>query len=350
MDIQKMKILSKTAIRLILVLLICQGWCYGMYNPEQGRFMQRDKMGYRDGMDLYGYVQERPLNRLDALGFFTIEAVGTPVANLTECSDGKKCISGYWMSTALRMDEKEQAVLDDVDNNAGLYSVMNKTAYWYVKDCKDSSYIISPRYENVSFVRQLERTTSTFEEMFDDLPPITIQENKAAGPTGVRISTRQNDNKWKNSYRSPYYAALIDKNFVNQSNCCSKGAILINTRFSLYSTGDYTVFGDADYLNKDYAYQEYPEILSTPEYLHPDYKYPKWNVPDFGGKLISEGYFKVKISWNCNQEIDATIISNVDYSDAGGRNNRTGREEDWSKYNDMIGVSRKKILFRVIRR
>ena len=38
------------------------------YSPALGRFLSRDPIGYRSGMNLYGYVGDRPMARTDPLG------------------------------------------------------------------------------------------------------------------------------------------------------------------------------------------------------------------------------------------------------------------------------------------
>ena len=43
-----------------------------MYHPELGRFMQPDPIGYYDGMNMYAYVGNNPINRLDPLGLLAI--------------------------------------------------------------------------------------------------------------------------------------------------------------------------------------------------------------------------------------------------------------------------------------
>jgi RHS repeat-associated protein len=39
------------------------------YSPDQGRFISRDPIGYLDGMNLYQYVIDNPINNQDSLGF-----------------------------------------------------------------------------------------------------------------------------------------------------------------------------------------------------------------------------------------------------------------------------------------
>ena len=43
---------------------------YRAYDPDLGRWLSRDPIGENGGLDLYAYVANSPLNRVDSLGLF----------------------------------------------------------------------------------------------------------------------------------------------------------------------------------------------------------------------------------------------------------------------------------------
>jgi RHS repeat-associated protein len=46
-----------------------------MYNPEIGRFLQPDPIGYADGMNMYAYVGNNPLNWIDPFGLEKVKTL-----------------------------------------------------------------------------------------------------------------------------------------------------------------------------------------------------------------------------------------------------------------------------------
>ena len=51
------------------------GWYYYRHrylDPIAGRFVQRDPLGYKDGMNLYEYLRSNPINHRDPSGEFTL--------------------------------------------------------------------------------------------------------------------------------------------------------------------------------------------------------------------------------------------------------------------------------------
>jgi RHS repeat-associated protein len=58
------------------------------YAPERGRFIQRDPLGYSDGMGVYAYVGNNPVNFVDPHGLAAKEAVDWVSENLDAVLDG----------------------------------------------------------------------------------------------------------------------------------------------------------------------------------------------------------------------------------------------------------------------
>jgi len=60
-----------------------------IYSPTLGRFLQTDPIGYGDGMNMYAYVGNDPINGIDPSGLNVLRHGGAPV--IPDCPPGWQC-------------------------------------------------------------------------------------------------------------------------------------------------------------------------------------------------------------------------------------------------------------------
>lgn len=60
-------------LMLAVVVLCCSTPALAFYHPEQGRWINRDPIEEQGGANLYGFVLNDPLNKVDPLGLFRLD-------------------------------------------------------------------------------------------------------------------------------------------------------------------------------------------------------------------------------------------------------------------------------------
>ena len=120
------------------------------YNPEQGRFIHRDPTGYRDGMGLYGYGLNNPINVTDSLGLKGSK------------SDGTKQVYA---------SKYEEAVAQDLGKNKVIDIILKSTAKALEKEGKKKAaqVVTGPIGAVVAvgdLVLSLGKMTSAFDDYF----------------------------------------------------------------------------------------------------------------------------------------------------------------------------------------
>jgi RHS repeat-associated protein len=74
---------------------------YRYYDPSNGRWLTRDPIGYRGGVDLYGYVGDDPVTLCDPDGFAKLKAAPWPQRSNSDC-DIYRRLAGKTSDSAAR--------------------------------------------------------------------------------------------------------------------------------------------------------------------------------------------------------------------------------------------------------
>ncbi len=100
------------------------------YHPDLGRWLQRDPLGYVDGMSLYEYVRGNPLKFLDPFGLLSLLTSNRDCTHVTHTAivvgegENKRVLSyegngwnEYGYDEYLKMKESQDILLIELDDN-----------------------------------------------------------------------------------------------------------------------------------------------------------------------------------------------------------------------------------------
>ena len=134
-DSAGMKTLRKTLFAIAVIIFTAQAhavmYLARPYDPNMGRWMSRDPIGEAGGVNLYGFVRNRPVNRWDKFGLAD-DSLGSSFLN--------------WLGTDFPSDDASDALPEippmspSLDNNINPFGVIGDDGQYDYKDFFEQRY------------------------------------------------------------------------------------------------------------------------------------------------------------------------------------------------------------------
>ncbi len=152
---------------------------YRAYDPEMGRWLSRDPIGEKGGLNLYGYVGNDPVNGIDPLGLLQLD----PVQNLVEAKLKWDWTVNGIPPPAPGADSTLMGNIYDAANHSldpfWFYSQVKNKGPWDYKQCDKNSHV-DQAFGNFNY-------GATGSAMF--IPPETLRQ--MAGVAQIIANTSQ---------------------------------------------------------------------------------------------------------------------------------------------------------------
>ncbi len=120
-------------------------YAYRWYDPLTGRWPSRDPIGEEGGINLYGYVLNRPVTSFDTLGLSGTTVTGDP-PNVTREESATEVDASYAPRAGLTGPRIKAVTLGCVEKNAK-YCVQFKTVKYYIRAAVSAGFPDAPKMD-----------------------------------------------------------------------------------------------------------------------------------------------------------------------------------------------------------